>query len=46
MSIRIFQAATRQQLTDLEIPDTVAFLDDLGSSDNQDAPITAGHRRY
>ncbi|WP_211461711.1 cupin domain-containing protein [Collimonas silvisoli] len=42
MSIRVFQAATRQQLTDLKIPDTVAFLDDLGSSGNKSAPITAG----
>jgi ethanolamine utilization protein EutQ (cupin superfamily) len=42
MSIRIFQAATRQQLTGLKIPDTVAFLDDLGSSGNKSAPITAG----
>lgn len=42
MSIRVFQAVTRQQLTDLKIPDTVALLDDLGSSGNKSAPITAG----
>ncbi|MGA3949059.1 cupin domain-containing protein [Ralstonia nicotianae] len=42
MSIHVFQAATRQQLTDLKIPDTIAFLDDLGSSGQEHAPITAG----
>ncbi|WP_247351373.1 hypothetical protein [Ralstonia pseudosolanacearum] len=42
MSIHVFQAAMRQQLTDLKIPDTIAFLDDLGSSGQEHAPITAG----
>jgi uncharacterized cupin superfamily protein len=42
MTIRVFQAATHQQLTDLKIPETVAFLDDLGSSGRTHGPITAG----
>ena len=42
MTIRIFPSATHQQLSDLKIPDTVAFLDDLGSSGNPASPITAG----
>jgi uncharacterized cupin superfamily protein len=42
MNIRVFPAATHQQLTDLKIADTVAFLDDLGSSGSKSAPITAG----
>ncbi|MFC5521670.1 cupin domain-containing protein [Polaromonas jejuensis] len=42
MSIHVFQGATRQQLTDLKIPDTVAFGDDLGASSKEGAPITAG----
>lgn len=42
MNVRVFPAATRQQLTDLNIPGTVAFLDDLGSSAKEGAPITAG----
>lgn len=42
MTIRVFQAVTQQQLTDLKIPETTAFLDDLGSSGDPQAPITAG----
>lgn len=42
MSTRVFQAVTRHQLTDLEIPETIAFLDDLGSSRSNGPPITAG----
>lgn len=42
MSIRVFLGAARQQLTDLKLPGVVAFLDDMGSSTNQAAPITAG----
>jgi ethanolamine utilization protein EutQ (cupin superfamily) len=42
MSIRVFPAATRRELTDLKIADTVAFLDDLASSGHKTAPITAG----
>lgn len=42
MTIRVFQAATHQQLTDLKIPEAVAFLDDVGSSAHTHAPITAG----
>lgn len=30
MTVRVFQAATRRQLTDLKIPETVAFLDETG----------------
>jgi len=42
MTIRVFQGATRRQLTDLKIANTTAFLDDLGSSSSEKAPITAG----
>lgn len=42
MRIRVFHATTHQQLTDLKIPDTVAFGDDFASSGNKAAPITAG----
>lgn len=42
MSIRVFQRATHQQLTGLNVPSTAAFLDDLGSSKKTAAPITAG----
>jgi uncharacterized cupin superfamily protein len=42
MTIRVFQSATSQQLTDLKIPDTIAFLDDVGSSGHSRSPITAG----
>lgn len=42
MSIRVIQGATNQQLTDLNIPGTVAFLDDVGGSSSNTAPITAG----
>jgi ethanolamine utilization protein EutQ (cupin superfamily) len=45
MSIRVYSAATRRDLTDLKIADTVAFLDDLGSSGHKTAPITAGFFR-
>jgi uncharacterized cupin superfamily protein len=42
MSIRVFPAITSQQLTDLQIPSTVAFLDDLGSTGSKDSRVTAG----
>lgn len=42
MSIRIFSGAARRNLTDLKIPDTVAFMDDLASSGRKAAPITSG----
>jgi hypothetical protein len=41
MSIRVFPAVTSQQLTDLKMPSTVAFLDDLGSTGSKNSPVTA-----
>lgn len=42
MSLRVISAASRRDLTDLKIPETVAFLEDLASSGHKTAPITAG----
>ncbi len=40
MTIRVFSSATSQQLTNLKIANTVAFLDDLGTSGHLNAPIS------
>jgi uncharacterized cupin superfamily protein len=42
MSIHVYPSIITKQLTDLKIADTVAFLDDLGSSGHKNAPITSG----
>lgn len=42
MSVKVFASAAQLNLTDMKIPETVAFADDLHSSGNLKAPITAG----
>lgn len=42
MSISVFSGVSRRNLTDLKIPNTVAFLDDLASSGHKSAPMTSG----